>query len=135
MITPEEGSLIDVKAVEEFFTSPLKDEISRSKLVFREKRFNLIEESSLVSGETGEKVMIQGVIDCFFQNPDGTFTVVDYKTDRLPKEGGEDILKNRHSLQIKYYCRAAEKITGSKVTKAYLYSFSLGKAIEVDYEG
>ncbi len=134
MITPEEGNLIDIKGVEEFFKSTLKAEISRSPLVFREKRFNLIEKSSLVSGEEGELVMIQGVIDCFFQNPDGSFTVVDYKTDRLPEKGGEEVLISRHGMQIKYYCRAAEKITGRKVSKAYLYSFYLGKAIEVDYE-
>ncbi|MDD4124545.1 MAG: UvrD-helicase domain-containing protein [Eubacteriales bacterium] len=135
MITPEEGTLIDVKSAEEFFKSPLKKQISESPAVYREKRFNLIEKSSLVSDKDGESVMIQGVIDCFFQNPDGTYTVVDYKTDRLPREGGEEILISRHSLQIKYYCRAAEKITGKRVNGAYLYSFSLGKAIEVDYEG
>ncbi|MFA6730447.1 MAG: UvrD-helicase domain-containing protein [Eubacteriales bacterium] len=130
MISEEEGKLIDAGAVEVFLRSGLCGEILASGEVWREKRFNLIEDASLVSKTSGESVMIQGVIDCFYKNPGGDYTVVDYKTDRLPK-GGEQILIDRHITQIGYYCRAVEKMTGGRVSRALLYSFSLGREIDV----
>ncbi|MBO4501726.1 MAG: UvrD-helicase domain-containing protein [Clostridia bacterium] len=133
MITRDDASRIDLMALETFFRSGLCSLIKASPLVVRERRFNLIEDSSMLSRPAGEKVMIQGVIDCFFKNPDGTFTVVDYKTDRVRREDGEQVLIERHSFQIRYYCRAVERMTGGKVSRALLYSFALGKSVEVPY--
>ncbi len=135
MIAAADASRVDKRALGVFFASPLCREIMESPQVVREKRFNIIEDSALLSGVAGENVMIQGVIDCFFQNPDGTYTVVDYKTDRVKREDGEETLKARHSMQILYYCRAIERMTGGKVSRAVLWSFSLGRAVEVPYEG
>ncbi|MBP5657168.1 MAG: UvrD-helicase domain-containing protein [Clostridia bacterium] len=135
MIAAADAARVDKRALGVFFASPLCREIMESPRVMREKRFNIIEDSALLSGVAGENVMIQGVIDCFFQNPDGTYTVVDYKTDRVKREDGEETLKARHSMQILYYCRAIERMTGGKVSRAVLWSFSLGRAVEVPYEG
>ena len=131
MISEEDASRIDVRAIEKFFASPLCGEIKRSSGVLREKRFNLIEEPSGLGFSGDDRVMIQGVIDCFFENPDGTYTVVDYKTDFVRGEEGEKILADRHSFQLRYYCRAVERMTGARVTRALLYSFSLGREVEV----
>ena len=61
--------------------------------------------------------------------------MVDYKTDRVPRSEGDRILTDRHGFQIRYYCRAAERMTGAKVSKAVLYSFAMGREVEVRYEG
>ena len=95
----------------------------------REMRFTLIEDSVVLGGTGEENILVQGVIDCFFENPDGTYTVVDYKTDRVRENDGEELLKTRHRTQIGYYCRAAEKMTGRRVSRAVLYSFALGRAV------
>ena len=71
--------------------------------------------------------MVQGVIDCFFENPDGSFTVVDYKTDRVKTD--EELVK-RHSVQLNYYKRAVERMTGSRVSELLLYSFALNREIK-----
>ena len=103
-----------------------------SKKLYREKRFSISESSLFLSqsGDENEKILIQGVIDCFFENEDGTYTVVDYKTDRI-KPGEEDVLAKRHADQLMYYCRAVEAMTGKRASEAYLYSFALNKAIKV----
>lgn len=121
-ITAVQAEMLDIKALERFFESGLYKRITRSPRVYREKRFSV--RDSL--GKNGESVLVQGVIDCFFENPDGSFTVVDYKTDRV-KTPGE--LIERHRVQLTCYCRAVERMTGRKVSEALLYSFALGREI------
>ena len=115
--------------IERFFGSPLYAEMKTSPMLKREMRFTLIEDSVVLGGTGEENILVQGVIDCFFENPDGTYTVVDYKTDRVRENDGEELLKTRHRTQIGYYCRAVEKMTGRRVSRAVLYSFALGRAV------
>lgn len=127
-ITPEQLSLMDFDAINKFFASDLYRRMCESTETHREKRFS-VEESDRVVGGTGkEKILVQGVIDCFFRNPDGTYTVVDYKTDRVKEK---DTLIARHKPQLSFYVSAVERMTGAKVSKAVLYSFALGEEIEV----
>lgn len=121
-ITAAQAEMLDIKALERFFESELYKRITRSPRVYREKRFSVRDRL----GSNGESVLVQGVIDCFFENPDGSFTVVDYKTDRVktPNE-----LIERHRVQLACYCRAVERMTGKRVTEALLYSFALGREI------
>jgi len=92
-------------------------------------RFTIVEDSKLLGKSGGEDVLVQGVIDCFFLNHDGTYTVVDYKTDRVNDEN-ELIL--RHRAQLSYYCRAVQKMTGKTVSRCVLYSFALGRSIDME---
>lgn len=56
--------------------------------------------------------------------------LVDYKTDRI-REGEETVLLDRYRLQLIYYRRALEQITGKTVRQAFLYSLALQKEIPV----
>ena len=81
---------------------------------------------------------MQGVVDCFFEKPDGTYAVVDYKTDRI--HIGEDTqaytrrLSRQYATQLSYYHLACEKMTGKKVSEVMLYSFALQKTILLQEE-
>lgn len=84
-----------------------------------------------------ETVLIQGIIDVFFEEEDG-FVVLDYKTDAVstPKE-----LVKRYQVQLLYYSEALEQLagypseSGSKpVKERILYSFRLGQEIRVSFE-
>ncbi|MBQ7646239.1 MAG: PD-(D/E)XK nuclease family protein, partial [Clostridia bacterium] len=132
MISEKQLKQLSFKKLDDFFSSDLYAMIKKSKKVYREKRFSISEPSYSFTkdGDENEKVLVQGVIDCFFENDDGTFTVVDYKTDRI-SAGEEQILIDRHKTQLMYYCRAVEAMTGKKVSSAYLYSFALSKEIKV----
>ena len=75
-----------------------------------------------------EEILVQGIIDAYFEESDG-LVIVDYKTDWVPDRNGQ-ILVERYQKQLWYYREALERLTGKKVKKMYLYSFSLGKALE-----
>ncbi len=77
-------------------------------------------------GGSVESMLVQGVIDLLIVHNDGSATIVDYKTttpDRLASDA--------YRTQLKAYCTAVERVTPYKVKKAYLYSFILGKLMEI----
>lgn len=47
-------------------------------------------------------------------------------------KGQEEKLVERYKTQLDYYARAIESVTGKKVREKIIYSFSLGKTIEVE---
>lgn len=78
-----------------------------------------------MKGEGQETVLVQGIIDVYFEEPEG-LVVLDYKTDRVRSE---EELKEKYQAQLEYYARALEQITGKRVREKVIYSFTLGKEI------
>ena len=76
---------------------------------------------------SGEKILVQGIIDVYFEEADG-LTVLDYKTDRVKTA---DELKEKYHAQLDYYAEALEKLTGKPVKEKIIYSFTLGEEIIV----
>ena len=77
-----------------------------------------------------EKIRLQGIIDCFFEEEDG-IVLFDYKTDYVER-GNEEKILDRYKMQIKYYYKEAlEKITGKPVKECYLYLFGINKEVEM----
>jgi ATP-dependent helicase/nuclease subunit A len=70
-----------------------------------------------------ETVLIQGIIDVFFEEEDG-LVLLDYKTDAVHsmKE-----LWNRYETQLDYYAEALQNLTGKPVKEKLLYSFHIGE--------
>ena len=81
----------------------------------------------MLKKESGEMILVQGIIDVFFEEEDG-LVVLDYKTDYVPQEP-EETLKRRYGKQLALYGRALEEITGKRVREKILYSFYLGREI------
>ncbi len=134
-IDSRQRKILDIAVLDEFFRSDFYKLIKQSKNVFRERRFNLLTDASEYTDKVPkghENVLVQGVIDLYFENDDGSFTVVDFKTDRVGGKDGEKVLCERHAKQLEYYCRAVREITGKPVRDAYLYSFAMMKAIPVE---
>ena len=75
--------------------------------------------------ESEETVLVQGIIDAWFQEGD-EIVLVDYKTDRV-KEAGE--LKKRYEKQLAYYQQALERTTGKKVKEKIIYSLALDEEL------
>ena len=75
--------------------------------------------------------LIQGVIDVYFEE-DGSLILVDYKTDKVSKKGGEDELRRRYALQLEYYAKALSQLLQKPVKEKIIYSFSLGKDIVLE---
>ncbi|NLX63299.1 MAG: helicase-exonuclease AddAB subunit AddA [Clostridiaceae bacterium] len=130
LITPKQAESVDVGMIERFFGSDLGRRMMAAKNISREIPFNIaipfkelyhIGDKKYLEEETA---LLQGVIDCFFEEDDGV-VLIDYKTDYVP-EGKESIIKDRYKFQLDYYARALEQITGKKVKAKYIYLFQSG---------
>ena len=133
-ITRKQAGLLDIPTLDAFFRTPLYARIRSSEEVNRELRFNLrvaAEDVVKNAPQSDDFVLVQGVIDCFFKNPDGSYTVVDFKTDRVGKDG-EKVLVERYRQQLRYYARAVCEITECDVSEAVLFSFARMAEIPVD---
>ena len=140
-LSDEIAGMVSVAAIERFMKSELFFEILGSSQVWRERRFNVLLPAERFATDPRdknalkyEKMLVQGVVDCVFTDPCGNLVLVDYKTDSVRGMIEEDavlMLRNRHSLQLTYYKEALEKLTGRKISRTVIYSFGLGRALEI----
>lgn len=121
-LTKREAECVDCEKVLAFYSTDIAKRIQKSPAVYREVPFEIIEDSADVYGFSGEEVMLQGIIDCCFEE-DGEFVLLDYKTDYYEKGKGYE-LAERYRFQIEKYGQAIEKITGKRVKEKYLYLFN-----------
>ena len=77
----------------------------------------------------GDRIVVQGVIDACGEAEDGLW-LIDYKTDWI-SEGEEGLLLDRYKMQMVYYKTALEQILSKKVTHSYIFSFALGRYLEL----
>ena len=138
-LTEKEANSIWHKQILNFFRSDLGKRLLKAykegRMVSRELPF-FTELSSTEYDKSldekiykNEKIRLQGIIDCFFEEEDG-IVLLDYKTDYV-EEGQEEKLIERYKSQLKYYKDALEKITGKVVKETYLYLFKLDKEVSI----
>jgi len=130
-LTEEEGRAVDRKRLEKFLASGLAKQLREAQQVWREYRFSILVDAAPYYGEDvrGEEVMLQGVVDCFFETPDG-LTVVDFKTDRVTGEALE-LRTEYYRGQVEAYSGALEQIFEKKVCRKVLYYFHTGETVEL----
>ncbi len=130
----QDAACIDRAALDVFLHSPLFDRLSRAKSVRREMRF-LTEipagrvDETLPEPLASEPVVVQGAVDCLFEEPDGGLVVLDFKTDRVANGAA---LALAYGEQLRIYGDAVRRMTGRPVRELLLYSFHLGEIIPVD---
>ena len=116
-----------------FLKSPLGQRMkkaSEKRLLFREQPFVISRKAEELNPDwEGERILVQGIMDAYFME-EGELILVDYKTDRVRK-GEEQVLTERYRNQILDYGEALSRAAGKPVKEAYIYSFALGKEIEV----
>ncbi len=107
----------------------LQKYIKSSTKIYKEKQFLLQENYNkfIKNSDNNTKVIIQGVIDLVVVTDDGAY-LIDYKTNRTSNE--QQLISN-YALQLEIYKTAFEKATNIPINKKFLYSFYLGKLIEV----
>jgi ATP-dependent helicase/nuclease subunit A len=66
-----------------------------------------------------EKVMLQGIIDCYFEENDD-IVLLDYKTDFAVDA---DVIKDKYKIQLDYYAKALKEMTGKDIKDKYIYLF------------
>ena len=131
LFSEEELRLVFVPSVQRFCSSPLGRRMALSTDVRREYPFSVLLPGGgyLPALEEGERILVQGVVDCLFWQ-DGQWVLVDYKTDRLPDE---EAFRRRYAVQLALYCQAASQVLGAPVGSAYIYSFYLDREIAFSF--
>lgn len=121
-MTKEQAEAVNAEDIYAFVSSDIGARVKKAVLnnmAYREQPFMFMP----------DKQLVQGVIDLYFKEDD-SFVIVDYKTDKVPKnEKGVEELKKRYSIQLDYYAKALEQITGIPVKEKIIYSFTIGRAI------
>ena len=129
-LSEEYYAVISVPKIVGFLTSKTAarmGEAARAGRLYKEQPFVLGLSANRLSGEfpQEETVLIQGIIDVFFEEY-GKYVLLDYKTDAV--ETAEELVKRYH-VQLDYYAEALEQSFGCRDTERILYSFKLGEEI------
>jgi ATP-dependent helicase/nuclease subunit A len=135
LLTVKQADTVDVRQIAQFFRQGLGKRILAAKHVMREVPFCYgLKASDIypdVYGSIGEEtILIQGVIDCLFEEKEG-FVLLDYKTDSTKGKTAEELI-DRYRLQLNLYSRAIEDTLNRVVASKYLYFFDGGLLIEVN---
>ncbi|MBS7262858.1 MAG: UvrD-helicase domain-containing protein, partial [Eubacteriales bacterium] len=76
----------------------------------------------------GDEILIQGIVDCACVNEDGSWDIIDYKTDSV-RPGQEKAAAERHRTQLEIYARAVETILGVRVERKLVAFLKTGTTI------
>lgn len=130
-----EGAINDIQRddVMRFINSDLYQRIAESDEIYRELPFIVNQHDLESETHDNDVAIIQGMIDVVYVE-EGTYHFVDYKTDAFVKRRGmtdDEIgaqLKEKYRIQMQYYKKALETITGQHVS-GYLYFFKFGALV------
>ncbi len=115
--------------------------MAEAECLYREQPFNLKMDYDESGDGHASEVLVQGVIDCFFEE-DGQLVLIDYKTSRIGNKNGkpmnpEELKEEKarigahYKTQIDIYRKALEVTTGLEVKEAYIYLTDCGEVVEL----
>ena len=131
LLTVEQVEVINPDLLIAFVQSDLGQRIRVAKKLDREVPFSLSIPASVAYADwkgEDEPVLVQGIIDCLFEDEKGLI-LVDYKTDSITDrfKGGfieaRPILEKRYRVQIDLYTKAIEQIYKRPVVERFLFFF------------
>jgi len=129
-LTDEQANAVDVHAIVRFLRSDLAARIRKSEQVEREYRFSLLRPvRDFSSLDADDSVLLQGVVDCFFEE-DGELVVVDFKTDHVLRAQLDERAEH-YRPQLEAYSMALTRVMGKKVKEKVLYFFSAGEEVRL----
>lgn len=117
-LTRRERQLLNTSMLLLFFRSAMGQRICQGREVLREFKFSILVDAEQ---SPGERVLLQGVVDCALVEEDG-LVVLDFKSDYV----NEEIMPQKiqtYTPQVMAYAAALERIYKRKVKEKYLYFF------------
>lgn len=129
-ISEDAARLVRIEKVWTFLQTDLAKRIMqahKNRSLYREQPFVMGLKARETDPDTASEqlVLIQGIIDLYFEEADG-LVLVDYKTDSV-KEAKQ--LLDRYQTQMDLYARALFAATGKPVKQKLIYSFKLDEII------
>lgn len=136
ILTEDLAKVINIGQIVAFFSSDISIRLQNAHNVYREIPFSYaLEANTLYENVKDEPILVQGVIDCLFEDEHGT-VLLDYKTDTIQgritaeKDELENILSDRYRVQIDLYTKAIEDIIHRPLQEKYLFFFDGGHLIK-----
>ena len=130
LLTEDQGKMVDCEAIAALFDTEIGQKLRSGVPCIREFKFSILDDGSRYgAGLEGEKVLLQGVVDCAIME-DETITVIDFKTDSVT-EDTLPILLDRYRPQVQTYVHALEEVYRKPVKEALLYVFGLNRFVSV----
>lgn len=127
--TKANRELVDAKVIWTFLQSQTGQRMKAAQAngtLHKEQQFVMgIPARELGPVDSDELVVIQGIIDAYFEEEDG-LVLIDYKTD---KTRSMKLLLEHYEKQLNYYQRALEQMTGKRVKEKQIYSLTMQRAI------
>lgn len=139
LLTVEQQEVVNPQIIVDFFQTDIGQRLQLASVVQREVPFMMsfpAKEAYPDWQDGEEEVLVQGVIDCLFEDDQG-LVLLDYKTDAITNrfqhgfEGAKPILADRYRTQLQLYTRAVEGILKKKVTNRYLFFFDGAHVLEM----
>ncbi|WP_225442748.1 helicase-exonuclease AddAB subunit AddA [Paenibacillus lycopersici] len=134
MLTKQQAEAVDIAGAAAFFAEEVGRRLLAAPWVRRETPFSCTLPASRVypgaaEGVAAEPILIQGVIDCLFEDDRG-LVLLDYKTDRVRMARWAEAAE-RHRFQLTLYADAIAGILGRKVDECYVFFLDGGKAVKL----
>lgn len=135
LLAKEECYEVPFSRILTFFGSEIGSRLKRAAeegRLYKESQYMMALPACEVKKEikSREPILLQGVIDVWMEEEDG-LVLLDYKTDRISKE---EELRNRYYVQMRFYKKALEQMTGKRVKETYFYSFALSQFVNGEIE-
>ena len=136
-ITDKQAKAIKPEPVIDLFGSDIGKRMLKAEKdgrLRREFRFSILADAArFIDTDSREQVLLQGVIDCFFEEEDG-LVIVDYKTDRVFEENEIFERAKYYRGQVAAYAHALSRICGKKVRECVLFFLAPGKEVKLAIE-
>ncbi len=126
LLLQEYVPMVDCGKILAFFRTDVGRKLMSGGEVLREFKFSILDEAENLNGE---KILLQGVVDCALVEEEG-ITVVDFKTDHVNDQTLADKAAY-YRPQVLSYASALERIYKKPVKAAMLYFFCLDQPVKL----
>lgn len=134
ILSEQQLDAIDPGKIIAFFQSPLYRDVVRRGELRREFKFSVLASAAEFYSDAEqypeEQILLQGVIDCLVECPEG-YTVIDFKTDRVTAQTVSKRART-YEPQLNAYAYAVEHIFEKKVNKKIVYFFNAKQCVEIE---
>ena len=132
-LTAREAQAVNTASLLQLMRTPLGAALAAAEAagtLRREFRFSLLcPAETFFPGADAEQVLLQGVVDAWFETKDG-LVIVDYKTDRIRPDAVPERTAY-YAAQLRAYAGAMARITGRPVCRRTLYFLHCGCSADV----
>ena len=125
LLTATEKDAVEPQWITAFFATPLGKTFMEAKRILREQPFTW-----RVVDSDGDAQILQGIVDVIVEEADGSYSIIDYKTDNVSNDV-EAEMKKRHAQQLTIYRQALEAILGITISHVYVYAVRTQQAIRI----